>query len=88
DVVVFKDPGGWLGVAPELGPVQKVLSTIGLYPTGGHLVKRVIAVGGDTVACCDRRGRVTVNGTALEEGSYLKDGSEPSERRFTMKVPD
>src|SRR5690349_21606789 len=44
DVVVFEDPGGWLGPPPPLNPVQKVLSTVGLYPTGGHLVKRVIGV--------------------------------------------
>src|SRR5688500_10432901 len=32
DVVVFEDPGGWLGPPPELNVVQKGLSTIGLYP--------------------------------------------------------
>src|SRR3954465_7506121 len=40
DVVVFDDPGGrWLGAegAPRLTPFQKLLSEIGLYPTGGHL---------------------------------------------------
>src|SRR3954468_6440886 len=50
DVVVFDDPGGrWLGSegAPRLTPVQKALSEVVLYPTGGHLVKRVIAIGGD-----------------------------------------
>ena len=53
DVVVFDDPGGrWLGAegAPKLTPVQKGLSEIGLYPTGGHLVKRVIGIGGDRLA--------------------------------------
>src|SRR3954465_15042775 len=41
-VVVFDDPGGrWLGSegAPRLSPTQKALSELGLYPTGGHLVK-------------------------------------------------
>ncbi len=80
DVVVFKDPGDWLGVPPELSDLQKALSMIGLYPTGGHLVKRVIAVGGDEVACCDAQGRVTVNGVALDEKSYLKPGFAPSDR--------
>lgn len=88
DVVVFKDPGGWLGSQPVLNPAQKALSLVGLYPTGGHLVKRVVAVGGDEVACCDRQGRVTVNGVPLEEEPYLKDGVEPSDRRFRMTVPD
>src|SRR3712207_4550884 len=63
DVVVFHDPGGWLGPEPALNPAQQLMSLVGLYPTGGHLVKRVIAVGGDRVRCCDDRGRVTVNGT-------------------------
>jgi signal peptidase I len=88
DVIVFEDPGGWLGQGPDLGPVQKALSTVGLYPAGGHLVKRVIGVGGDRVACCDREGRVTVNGVALDESSYLRDGITPSAREFDVKVPE
>ena len=88
DVVVFKDPGGWLGPGPALNPVQKALSTIGLYPTGGHLVKRVIGVGGDEVRCCDVQGRVTVNGVPLDEKSYLMKGAAPSERKFDVKVPE
>ncbi len=87
DVIVFEDPGRWLAAGPELGPVQKALSTVGLYPTGGHLVKRVVGVGGDRVVCCDRRGRVTVNGVALDE-SYLRKGTSPSGREFDVKVPE
>lgn len=34
---------------------------------GGTLLKRVIAVGGETVACCDVAGKVTVDGVALDE---------------------
>lgn len=86
DVVVFDDPGDWLGPPPALNPVQRALAVVGLYPSGGHLVKRVVAVGGDTVACCDGEGRVTVNGTALREG-YLGDGVEPSETDFEVTVP-
>ena len=88
DVVVFEDPGGWLGPGPELGPVQKALSSVGLYPAGGHLVKRVIAVGGDRVRCCDEQGRVTVNGVPLEEGDYVMDGQQPSARKFDVRVPE
>ena len=88
DVVVFEDRGGWLPTAPVLNPLQRALSTIGLYPTGGHLVKRVIGVGGDRVQCCDEQGRVTVNGTALEEDPYLTAGARPSERTFDVTVPD
>ncbi len=88
DVVVFEDPGGWLGGSPELNPVQKALSTIGLYPAGGHLVKRVIGVGGDRVTCCDKQGRVTVNGVPLDEGTYLMDGQQASARDFDIRVPE
>ena len=87
DVIVFRDPGGWLGPQPPLNPVQKALSTVGLYPTGGHLVKRVIGVGGDEVRCCDAEGHVTVNGVPLEEKSYIKNGSVPSTRKFDVTVP-
>jgi signal peptidase I len=90
DVVVFDDPGGrWLGAEghQHLTPLQKVLSEVGLYPTGGHLVKRVVGVGGDHVACCDAQGRVTVNGVPLNEQSYLMTGAKPSERRFDVTVP-
>jgi signal peptidase I len=88
DVVVFKDPGGWLGPDPELNLVQKGLSTIGLYPSGGHLVKRVIAVGGDRVTCCDTKGRVTVNDVPLEESDYVMDGQQPSAKEFDVRVPE
>ena len=49
-------------------------------------MKRVVGVGGDEVACCDARGRVTVNGD-LEESAYLHDGVRPSQREFGVIVP-
>jgi signal peptidase I len=91
DVVVFDDPGGrWLGAQgePDLGPMQELLSQVGLYPTGGHLVKRVVGVGGDRVKCCDKQGRVTVNGVPLRERDYILDGTDPSDRRFDIRVPE
>ena len=68
DVVVFKDPGGWLPPNESAGPsnpVAQVMAKIGLYPTGGHLVKRVIGIAGDTIVCCDKQGRLSVNGQPL-----------------------
>jgi signal peptidase I len=50
-------------------------------------VKRVIGAGGDTVACCDPHGHVTVNGKPLHERSYLAPGQKPSLIRFDQKVP-
>jgi signal peptidase I len=75
DVVVFQDPGDWLGPAESAGPeggLTQLMATIGLYPSGGHLVKRVIGVAGDTIECCDEDGRISVNGKPLDEGSYVK----------------
>ena len=77
DVVVFKDPGGWLGGAESVGPpnaVTKLMAKIGLYPSGGHLVKRVIGVAGDTIQCCDDQGRIEVNGVPLDEKDYARKG--------------
>lgn len=91
DIIVFKDPGEWLNAdetRTASNPVTKGLEAIGLYPSGGHLVKRVIGVGGDRVKCCDSEGRLTVNGTALDESSYLPKGTLPSEDPFDVRVPE
>ena len=75
DVVVFKDPGGWLSAGETAGPtnpVAKVMAKVGLYPQGGHLVKRVIGVEGDVIHCCDDQGRLEVNGQALDEDDYAR----------------
>jgi signal peptidase I len=96
DVVVFRDPGGWLN-GPEvqerggvLGAVRDALVFVGLAPAAGEedLIKRVIGVGGDEVACCDSEGRVTVNGVPLDEEDYLFPKDEPSFDEFTVTVPD
>ena len=74
EVVVFKDPGDWLPDPPPpaegwRGMLQSGLTFIGLLPsdTGNDLVKRVIAVAGDRIACCDAQGRILLNGTPLDE---------------------
>ncbi len=95
-VVVFADPGGWLGEtgAPDPSTFDKLLDLVGI-PTAasaGHLIKRVIGMPGDKVVCCDDQGRITVNGYPLDETSYLytsPDGTQvaPSEVRFTVVVP-
>jgi signal peptidase I len=70
DVIVFQDPGNWLTAEESAGPsglLATVLARTGLYPSGGHLVKRVIGVAGDTIHCCDQQGRLVVNGQPLDE---------------------
>jgi signal peptidase I len=74
DVIVFKDPGGWLSEEEDAGPtnpIGQLMAKIGLYPSGGHLVKRVIGIPGDTIHCCDKQGRILVNGHPLNEKSYV-----------------
>ncbi|MEU9129127.1 signal peptidase I [Kitasatospora sp. NPDC048540] len=50
-----------------------------------ELIKRVVAVGGDTVACCDNGQRLTVNGVAIDE-PYLNQGTGPGDP-FSITVP-
>lgn len=91
DIIVFKDPGGWLDDAETKtpnAPVTRLMEKIGLYPTGGHLVKRVLAVGGDRIVCCDEQDRITINGTPLDETSYLPKNTDPSDIDFDRKVPE
>jgi len=75
DIVVFKDPGGWLDAADSepANALTSLLTRIGLYPAGGHLVKRVIGVEGDVIRCCDAQGRISVNGQPLDEDAYVAD---------------
>ncbi|MEU6344989.1 signal peptidase I [Streptomyces sp. NPDC046977] len=95
EVVVFHDPGGWLGETapvdtnPVTSAIQKVLSFVGLMPSAEEkdLIKRVIAVGGDTVEC-QGTGPVKVNGKALNE-PYIYPGNTPcGDRPFgPIRVP-
>ncbi|MER5887375.1 signal peptidase I [Streptomyces sp. NPDC001941] len=96
DVVVFKDPGNWLPseeARKKADPVgvkqaKQVLTYIGLLPSSDErdLIKRVVGVGGDTVKCCGKDGRITVNGVPLDE-PYLHPGNAPSTIPFEVKVP-
>ncbi|MEU0394475.1 signal peptidase I [Streptomyces sp. NPDC006208] len=50
------------------------------------MVKRVVGVGGDTIACCGDGGRLTVNGKEIDE-PYLHD-SGPAAQKFNADVPE
>ncbi|WP_072041910.1 signal peptidase I [Nigerium massiliense] len=97
DIVVFTDDLEWLGVHDDsdINPLEQALMFVGLMPDGRseHLIKRVIGMPGDHVICCDTQGRITVNGQALDERSYLyvdeygDQQVKPSEYPFDVIVP-
>lgn len=94
DVVVFKDTQGWLEATQKEPPgpfswVQDGLIFVGLLPDDNeqHLVKRVIGLPGDHVVCCDDKGRVSVNGKALDE-VYVNKAETPVPEKFDVVVPE
>lgn len=57
------------------------------WVTDANVVKRVVAVGGDTVSCCTN-GKLTVNGKQIDE-PYLPAGSLAENQNFpTVTVPE
>jgi len=92
DIVVFRDPGGWLrdqhpSTTPEKqNRVYDTIAFIGFLPSRSEndLIKRVIGVGGDTVE--GRSGKVYVNSIPLEE-PYVFPGNRASQADFRVTVP-
>ncbi|MEU1215117.1 signal peptidase I [Streptomyces sp. NPDC005791] len=93
DVVVFDGTGSFVQETPSgENPVGVLLrgaaASLGLVePAGSDFVKRVVGVGGDRVVCCDRGGRLEVNGAPVDE-EYLYPGDRPSQVDFDIVVPD
>ncbi|MEN2736863.1 signal peptidase I [Microbacterium sp. X-17] len=97
DVVVFKDPGGWLpAAAPQTGnPIQQgvgaVLDFVGLGASDSdqHLVKRLIGLPGDHITCCNALGQMSVNGVPLKEPYVLLPAGQQavSAKPFDVTVP-
>ena len=93
DIVVFRDPGGWLPPPLERtgrdAAVRTFLVWVGLVPssTGQDLVKRVIGVGGDRIACCSEDGRIRVNGVPVTE-PYLASDDVTTQVEFDVLVPE
>jgi signal peptidase I len=76
DIVVFTLPATWTsmelqiphGANPVVEGLKQLGSLVGLHAADEtEYIKRVIAVGGQTVACCDERNRVLVDGAAVDE---------------------
>ncbi|MEU9184998.1 signal peptidase I [Streptomyces sp. NPDC048484] len=73
------------GAEPRRGDVV-VFDGTGYFGDADY-IKRVVGVGGDHVVCCDRQGRIEVNGRLVDESTFLYPGDEPSEVPFEVVVP-
>ncbi|MYU21922.1 signal peptidase I [Streptomyces sp. SID8352] len=74
------------GSAPRRGDIV-VFDGTGRFGAGDY-IKRVVGVGGDRVTCCDRDGRLRINGRSTDESAFLHPGDNPSDARFDVVVPD
>src|SRR5215469_1882637 len=73
------------GTGVRRGDVVVLRVPVSVSGTSTVFVKRVIGLPGDHVACCDSRGRITVNGRPLDE-SYLFPGDPPSRSGFSVSL--
>lgn len=99
DVVVFRDPGGWLRPVVDT-PSTSVLgssaewlgSLVGLTSPDNdeHLIKRVIGLPGDEVVCCNASGQISVNGVPIKEPYIvIPPGEEKASKiDFSVTVPE
>lgn len=95
DVVVFRGTDSWGSEFVSqrsdnvlVRALQQAGSVIGLAPPDERdFVKRVIAVGGQTVQCCDQQNRVVVNGASLTEPYAVFAGQQPQEEFGPVTVP-
>ncbi|MGW0120936.1 signal peptidase I [Streptomyces sp. NPDC003327] len=91
DVVVFDGTGSFVredtAGDPLTGLLREAGAALGLAePDETDFVKRVVGTGGDRVVCCDKDGRLTVNGTPVPE-TYVMPGDRPSDVPFDIVVP-
>ena len=98
DVIVFRDPGGWL---PEQPPIEQnpivaaldwTMSVVGLSApdSNDHLIKRIIGLPGDHVVCCNTLGQMSVNDIPLTEPYALLPAGQSSVSKdaFDVVVPE
>lgn len=93
DVIVFRDPAGWLPEASEpsgnrvMSTIHDGLVLVGVVPNPAkqYLVKRVIGVAGDQVIAKD--SVLTINGKETFE-PYIFAGNTPSDTDFNVTVPE
>ncbi|MDN3025148.1 signal peptidase I [Streptomyces sp. S.PB5] len=74
------------GAEPRRGDVV-VFDGSGYFGDADY-IKRVVGVGGDHVVCCDKKGRIEVNGRSVDESTFLYPGDSASSVDFDVVVPD
>lgn len=94
DVVVFQDPGNWLGpvevtnknFVEQIG--EFVLSSFGVIAPDSqqHLVKRAIGMPGDHIVCTNANAKLQINGVEITE-PYLNKDASPCGMEFDITVP-
>ncbi|SER17630.1 signal peptidase I [Lentzea albida] len=100
EVVVFRGPEAWTShefrqarsTNPVAGFVQNIGSLLGIAPANERdFVKRVIALPGQTVMCCDEQHRVVVDGKPLDEPYvHWQTGTSPADHEpfAPVRVPE
>lgn len=98
EVVVFERPDTWnrsefssnRSSNGFVSWLQDVGAAFGLAsPNEDDVVKRIVAVGGQTVECCDEKNRVLVDGKPLDEPYvYWVPGTNTQEEFPPIKVPE
>lgn len=96
DIVVFRGSGSWepeVTVSEPGNPFSAALRWLGQSvgvapPDEKDFIKRVIAVGGQTVSCCDAQGRVVVDGHALDEPYVFNSTSGAAQPFGPVTVPE
>ncbi|TDW31226.1 signal peptidase I [Cryobacterium psychrophilum] len=97
DVMVFRDPGGWLSPQevvqqnPLVASADWLMAAVGLSApdSNDHLIKRVIGLPGDHVVCCNALGQMSVNGVPLSEPYVLlpQGATMVSQDDFDVVIP-
>jgi signal peptidase I len=98
EVVVFERPDTWnrseftsnRSSNGFVSWLQDVGAAFGLAsPNEDDVVKRIVAVGGQTVECCDEQNRVLVDGEPLDEPYvYWLPGNNTQDEFPPIKVPE
>lgn len=79
EIVVFDDPGEWS---------EKVARLTGRAEVSSIFVKRIVALPGERVVCCDGDGRLSVDGRPLREEYRADAASLASILALDVIVPD